>query len=396
MLKIAVFVKQVPEDGGGFQYELTLCSILQEKFNNLEITYLSSDERVIAGFAKFGILVKLIKVSILDKIHKVLSENFYISKAIIKLGFKYSTLEKYLIKNKTDLVYFLSPNIISSYLSELNYIMTIWDLCHRDHFEFPEVRNNHEFETREKFLNTNLKKAVAVIVDSELGKQNIITRYGIDNARIKIIPFIPSQNIIKEQESIDIKKKYNLETNYVFYPAQFWAHKNHIYILDALHLLKDRYNIKLYALFSGSDKGNMQYIKKYANNLGVLEQIKFVGFVTNQELHSLYKQALALVMPTYFGPTNLPPLEAFQLQCPVCYSDLSGLREQAGDAAFLLDLNNPDSLVQQLRIIIANSQLVETKVKSGLKLVQDIDLERASKELSSIINDFRLKRKLWE
>ena len=49
----------------------------------------------------------------------------------------------------------------------------------------------------------------------------------------------------------------------------------------------------------------------------------------------LYTEALALVMPTYFGPTNLPPLEAFQTGTPVLYSDLPGMREQVGDAAIM-------------------------------------------------------------
>jgi len=268
-------------------------------------------------------------------------------------------------------------------------------LCHRDYFEFPEVRNNQEFEIREKLLNTNLKKAVAVIVDSELGKQNIITRYGIDSMRVKVIPFIPPQNIAMEQESVDIKKKYNLETNYVFYPAQFWAHKNHVYILDALKILKDEHRVMLSALFTGSDKGNMQYIEKYADKLGIAKQIKFIGFVANKELRSLYQQALALVMPTYFGPTNLPPLEAFQLECPVCYSDLPGLREQVEDAAFLLDLNNPQSLVNQLITIMEDATVVERKIKRGLELVENWDAQKIYGELLPIINGFAQKRKLW-
>ena len=56
---------------------------------------------------------------------------------------------------------------------------------------------------------------------------------------------------------------------------------------------------------------------------------------------SLYKESIALVMPSYFGPTNIPPLEAFNLGVPVLYSDLPGLKDQVGDAALLLDLNKP-------------------------------------------------------
>ena len=55
-------------------------------------------------------------------------------------------------------------------------------------------------------------------------------------------------------------------------------------------------------------------------------------------------------MPTYFGPTNIPPLEAFALGVPVLYSDLPGLKDQVGDSALLLDLNNPESMAQHMLI----------------------------------------------
>ena len=69
-------------------------------------------------------------------------------------------------------------------------------------------------------------------------------------------------------------------------------------------------------------------------------KVRFAGFVDDEELPFLYSQSIALVMPTYFGPTNIPPLEAFKINVPVLYSDLPGLRDQVGKAAMLIDLKN--------------------------------------------------------
>ena len=76
-------------------------------------------------------------------------------------------------------------------------------------------------------------------------------------------------------------------------------------------------------------------------------------------------------MPTYGGPTNLPPLEAFSFECPVCYSDLPGLRDQVKDAAFLLDLDNPESLVINLLDIMRNKDLVNEKIKKGKLIINE-------------------------
>ena len=62
-----------------------------------------------------------------------------------------------------------------------------------------------------------------------------------------------------------------------------------------------------------------------------------------------------------FGPTNLPPLEAFELGVPVLYSDKPGLRDQVGDAALLLDLKDPLVLANHLNKLITDP-LVRTRL----------------------------------
>jgi glycosyltransferase involved in cell wall biosynthesis len=58
----------------------------------------------------------------------------------------------------------------------------------------------------------------------------------------------------------------------------------------------------------------------------------------------LYSQAVGLVMPTFFGPTNIPILEAWMCGCPTITSDIRGVREQAGDAAILVDPRSVDAI----------------------------------------------------
>ena len=125
-------------------------------------------------------------------------------------------------------------------LEHLNYIITIWDLCHRDEPEFPEVYKNRVFEKREIDINKCLKRAIAIIADSELGRENIVRRYLIDYSRVYIVPFSPSVETSNQSKEVkkNIKEKFQISGDYIFYPAQFWAHKNHTYILKGLNILK--------------------------------------------------------------------------------------------------------------------------------------------------------------
>ena len=102
---------------------------------------------------------------------------------------KYNPREKCFIKDKIDLIYFLSPTSWPIDLEKTNFITTVWDLCHRDHPEFPEVKINREFERRENNYKLILTKATAIITDCIQNLENITKRYNVDKNRIHIILF---------------------------------------------------------------------------------------------------------------------------------------------------------------------------------------------------------------
>ena len=87
--------------------------------------------------------------------------------------------------------------------------------------------------------------------------------------------------------------------------------------------LEKKYGLKINAIFSGTDKGNKKRVLEVAQELGLNDRIVFTGFVPDIEIPYLYKQSLALTMTSYFGPTNLPPMEAFQLGVPVIYGNIN-------------------------------------------------------------------------
>lgn len=244
---------------------------------------------------------------------------------------------------------------------------------------------------REQLYTKSLKKAVAILVDSELGKRNVIKRYGVDNQRIQVAPFAPSINAFVDNK-VNVKTKYQIIGEYIYYPAQFWSHKNHVYIIA---ILKQQ-GINLTAIFSGSNKGNLSYVLDYAKKSNVSELVKYIGFAPNEEIYSLYKNALAMVMPSYFGPTNIPPLEAFAIETPVIYSDLDGLREQVGDGALLCDLKNPNSLAEHLKSILESENLRNNLINKGKDRLNELSQSNVVEILSDIFDDYAIKLKCWK
>jgi glycosyltransferase involved in cell wall biosynthesis len=403
LIRVGVIFDQKISVGGGYQQALNAALMVLKLPKELtKPVFFTTDKKNLLILETYGIKAINIKLSFFEKLRekfrrKILDKHVF---KIIKKIEKYSPFEKKLIKHKIDIVYFLSPTDLSQGLEKLSYITTLWDLCHRDEPEFPEVRNSKEFERRDENFKKILPSATAIIVDSEVGKSNVINRYGVDESRVHIIPFQAAQVIRNaitsdNKKKILIKNKYNVNS-YVFYPAQFWAHKNHIYILNGLHLLESKYGIKVSAIFSGNDMGNKHYVKSYAFKLKLTDRVHFAGYVSEEEMLELYRQSIALVMPTYFGPTNIPPLEAFKLGVPVLYSDKKGLRDQVGNAALLMDLKDPNSLAIHLKNLIETKDLRQKLIKLGYeryKYYEDID---RIKILKNIFEDFSTKRIAWE
>lgn len=390
-MNIAVIFNDEPRSGGGYQTQLSMLLELKKikKFNFIPFTFSQENKKLLESL---GFRIVLIKEKFFSKAIRHLNKKewtYYFSPKIKLI----TVFEKKLNENNIDLVYFLSPSSFSLNLVSHNYIITVWDLCHRDFPEFPEVNYYREFERREQLYTKSLKKAVAVLTDSELGRQNVIRRYGLNSNRVFSVSYAPSINA-KKTPFVDIKNKYGINNEYIYYPAQFWPHKNHIYIIDAISMLK-KDGINITAVFSGSDKGNLNYVLNYARKIGVDDLIKYIGFAPNEEIYHLYKQSLALVMPTYFGPTNIPPLEAFAIGTPVIYSNLDGLKEQVGDAALLCDLKNPSSLANHLKSLLQDknkrNELID-KGKIRLKQLQQI----SDNVLEKIFIDYEFKLKTWK
>ena len=245
-----------------------------------------------------------------------------------------------------DVIYFLSPNSAALRLRTTPFIMTVWDVCHLDFPEFPEVRAGGEFERREALFTRALPQAVLVVTDSEALSDRIHARYGVDRSRLLAQPFLPSPFLFSNATPTgEVLELYDLEPGYWFYPAQFWAHKNHVRILEAFALLRSR-GERHRVVFTGSDKGFRADVEAHARRLGVAEDVRILGFIPSEHLRGIYEGALGLVFPTYFGPTNLPPLEAIALGVPVVCSDFH--ERSLGQGPLYFDPDDAQQLAAQL------------------------------------------------
>jgi glycosyltransferase involved in cell wall biosynthesis len=220
------------------------------------------------------------------------------------------------------------------------YVFAVHDLQHRLQPQFPEVSIGGAWAWRERLFSGGLAQARRILVDSEEGKRNVLEHYPVDAARVSVLPYtFPAAAERTQPGRQALAGLVDLPSRYFLYPAQFWPHKNQYRVVEAVGMLKRR-GIDVNVVLTGGEPENwgvLEACRALAASMGVSRQVLVPGYVSDEALAELYATAVGLVMPTFFGPTNIPYLEAFQLGCPVVASDLPGIREQVGEAALLVD-----------------------------------------------------------
>lgn len=386
-----------PETGGGFSYYDTLLSRL--------LNYrLSHDNKFVffsAGQKYIDEEHKIVPLGLIpDRIWplSVLARNIRFVKLCFLMNtwfFKSSYLKQFK-KHNIKLLYYINQD--DFLLTGMPHVMTVWDMGMRITYPFPELINGRNFKVRNRFFNENIHKALMVFAESESGKNDLIKYANVPEEKIKVLPIFAG-NVINvrvndSQMHEELSRIGVKEFQYFFYPAQFWAHKNHITVLKAFsYVVKNNPSIKL--VFTGSDKSNKKYVENYCRNLGVDNNVVFLGFVSNDALYTLYKNATALVMASYFGETNMPPIEAMNIGCPVICSDIPGHREILGNAGLYFKAWDYMALKEAMIEVNINNDTYRTRigernVQSKFKLSDSITL------LDKYLYEACLIREAWE
>ncbi len=281
---------------------------------------------------------------------------------------------------------------------DIPYMAIVWDLQHRLQPWFPEVSAAGTWRQRETFYGEYLRRATFIIAGAEAGRMEIERFYQVTSNRIKILPHpTPAFTLDAKASDVDsVLKKYGLRSNYLFYPAQFWSHKNHANLLLAAAALKSEHQLDFPVVFVGSNKGNEEYVRRFAAQLQPAVEVAFLGFVPLADLVALYRGAFALSYVTFFGPENLPPLEAFALGCPVIASDVSGAREQLGEAALFVDPRNPSEIAAAVKTLHDNENLRRTLIEQGRARAERWTAKEFVRGVFAALDEFEPVRRCWD
>ncbi len=365
MKSIGIFLGIEPYAGGMFQYAQSLLNALVLMHNQVyevHVAYVSpSWEQVLVDYpfrkkrltsGKFGLLLAKLVLAL----HVPAKFSRLFSSVSNPITIQLSQLE-------CDLWIFPSQDAIA-YQTKLTSVISVHDLMHRYEPSFPEVSGRGRGIIRERRLRNLVSWGHTILVDSEVGKQHVIDSYGADPEKIFPLPYVPPSHIFRTPESSQFDRQYKLPKKFILYPAQFWEHKNHKRLIKAASIVKSA-EPDISLVFTGGKNKSYADIRAFTRVSGMEDSVAFMGHVPDEDMAGFYKRARAMIMPTFFGPTNIPPLEAFVCGCPVAVSNIYGMPDQLGDAALFFDPNSVDEIADVIKRLWKDDHLCRQLIAKG-------------------------------
>ena len=402
-MKLAIIFDANQRGGGGFYQSIkTIETLIKFKKSDYELEIITTTPEGQKDIKNRGFKSICYNKQRWSNIYYKLKTSKIIELILKKLRIK-NPFSEFLNQNKIDFVYFLGPSNLINLCEENNFIVNIYDFNHRMDNYFPEYRVKGVIDEREVLFQNCVNKSFKIIVDTERTKEELKFLYTCKEDKIEVIPFnayLPSlfeKSGKKIYTDIDhFKFDFIKKQKTFFYPAQFWAHKNHTYIIDAARFLKEK-NINFNIIFCGSNKGNLKIIKNKIKESNLESNIKIFDFLKDEEIIYLYQNVSAIVMPTYVARSTLPLYESFYFDKNIFYAK-DVLDSKLEELVIPIDLNDPKDLSIKLENFInePNNNVYIKKIKLSKEYLEKNCHEQViSEKLNKIILKYRYLRKRW-
>ncbi len=335
--------------------------------------------------------------------HRVRGTGFYLQNLKASLE-KYYPDNKYIyfdrgdsLKDKIDVIHYpyFEPFFLTlPVFSKSQMVVTVHDLTplvFPDHFR-PGLKGSLKW----RIQKLGLRKAKAIIADSESSKNDIIKFVGIDPGKIRVVYLaageefkkIQSSSVRQAQDKVQsLREKYKLPEKFVLYVGDATWNKNLPRLMDAAIKI----NVPL-VMVGKALTGKMVDVRNPWNKdlikvqalAGENKNIIRLGFVPSEDLVAIYNEATLFVMPSLYEGFGLPVLEAMSCGCPVVTSKEGSLAEIAGNACKYVDAYDLDSIARGINEVFSNDSLQQDLSKKGLIQSKKFTWNKTARETTSV------------
>lgn len=230
------------------------------------------------------------------------------------------------------------------------------------------------------------RRANFFLTISQFSKDEIVKILGVEPERIHVVPCACSEQMrcIEEPLGIDnVKQKYGLTEPFVLFVGNSNPRKNLNRLMEAFDKAKEQ-GIPHQLIIAG-EQGWKFNREEALQGLKHREDIRFIGFVPDEDMPALYSATSLFAFPTLYEGFGIPVIEAQACGAPVLTSNCSSLPEVGGDAAVYVDPYNVGDICEGILRILQNDELQNDLVQKGYENAKRFSWQKSAELLNEII-----------
>ena len=313
-----------------------------------------------------------------SRTYKNLTNDFGIKGHFRRLWWTQSTLPKIYQKQRAGLIF--SPIPEAPLFTKCRFAVTVHDLIP---LRFPQWFSKAQIFYCRYYLRQVLHQADRIFCNSLTTAKDVQHFLDVPEKKLVITPLGCDHD---QFQFLDLPT-----SNYFLYIGRGNPHKNVDRLIRAFAQLPQVKNqIKNYELWlAGSfDSRYTPRLQQLATELGIQTQVKFLDYVPDRELPILINRAIALVFPSLWEGFGLPVLEAMACGTPVITSNLSALKEVAGEAAILVNPYATAEITSAMQDLLVDQGLRSYLSDRGLARAKQFTWQKTATATQTVLQSY--------
>ena len=231
------------------------------------------------------------------------------------------------------------------------------------------------------------RRASFYLAISEFTKREIVDILGVPAEKIEVVPCACAERIKRAGDPAALaalREKYDLPERYVLFVGNSNPRKNLGRMIRAFAEMKERTGLDHRLVIAG-EQGWRFDRDKALEGIRHREDIRFIGFVADEDMPALYTGAALFAFPTLYEGFGVPVLEAQRCGVPVMTSNVSALPETAGDGAIYADPYDVESMTAAMQRVLEDKALAAELVKKGYENAKRFSWQASAEKLNEVI-----------
>ena len=283
---------------------------------------------------------------------------------------------------------FHAPHYVLPPLTPCKSVVTIHDCIHLRFPQYLPSRLGYVYARSSLWVATH--RATRVLTVSETSKRDILRYFRVPESKIDVIHNAIDERLGEAPSAEDVaqvRERYQLNDPFVLYAGNIKPHKNLERLIESFHTLRRGGLEQAKLLIIGDEVSKYATLRRAVHQHKLHKHVRFLGFVPDKTLASLYRLASVFVFPSLYEGFGLPPLEAMAAGTPVITSNVSSLPEVVGDAAILIDPYEPDEIAHAMRRVLTDEALRDDLRARGLARVKEFSWDRSVRRVREIYGE---------